>query len=191
MLMHTPGAVPGETDVSREGVVVVIDDDASVRAGLKELFESVGLNVKLYPSGSDFLEDGISDATSCLVLDVRLPETSGLKVQEELARAGLQVPLIFITEHGSIATAVQAMKAGAVDFLTKPISSHDLLDAVFTALEQDRTRRETGDPYPSPLLAGFREVHHATPVPPLRRFRVVGSWYTMAPKHSRPWSYSA
>ena len=143
MLKHTPGAAPGETDVSREGVVVVIDDDASVRAGLKELFESVGLKVKLYTSGSAFLEDRIPDATSCLVLDVRLPETSGLKVQEELARAGLQVPLIFITEHGSIATAVQAMKAGAVDFLTKPFRSQDLLDAVFTALEQDRTRRET------------------------------------------------
>ena len=141
MLMHTPGAVPGETDVSREGVVVVIDDDASVRAGLKELFESVGLNVKLYPSGSDFLEDGISDATSCLVLDVRLPTISGLKVQEELARAGLRVPLIFITGHGSIATAVRAMKAGAVDFLTKPVNEQDLLDATFAALARDRMRR--------------------------------------------------
>ena len=141
MLKHTPGAAPGETDVSREGVVVVIDDDASFRAGLKELFESVGLNVKLYPSGSDFLEAGISDATSCLVLDVRLPTISGLKVQEELARAGLQVPLIFITEHGSIATAVQAMKAGAVDLLTKPVNEPDLLDAVFAALARDQMRR--------------------------------------------------
>ena len=79
MLMHTPGAVPGKTDVTREGVVVVIDYDASVRAALKELFESVGLKVKLYASGSAFLEDRI---TSCLVLDVRLPETSGLNVQE-------------------------------------------------------------------------------------------------------------
>jgi FixJ family two-component response regulator len=141
MLMHTPGAVPGETDVTREGVVVVIDDDATVRAALKELLESVGLNVKLYPSGSAFLKDGISDATSCLVLDVRLPAISGLKVQEELARAGLQVPLIFITEHGSIAIAVQAMKAGAVDFLTKPVNEQDLLDAIFAALTRDRMRR--------------------------------------------------
>ena len=82
-----------------EGVVVVIDDDASVRAALKELLESVGLNVKLYPSGSAFLKDGISDATSCLVLAVRLPAISGLKIQEELTRAGLRVPLIFITRH--------------------------------------------------------------------------------------------
>ena len=143
MLKHTPGAAPGETDVSREGVVVVIDDDASVRASLKELFESVGLKVKLYTSGSAFLEDRIPDATSCLVLDVRLPETSGLNVQEKLARADVHVPIVFVTGHGDIPMAVRAMKAGAVDFLTKPIRSQDLLDAVFTALEQDRTRRET------------------------------------------------
>ena len=143
MLTHTPGAVPGETDVTREGVVVVIDDDASVRAGLKELFESVGLTVKLYASGSAFLEDRIPDATSCLVLDVRLPETSGLNVQEELARADVHLPIVFVTGHGDIPMAVRAMKAGAVDFLTKPIRSQDLLDAVFTGLEQDRTRRET------------------------------------------------
>ena len=141
--MHTPGAVPGETDVSREGVVVVIDDDASVRASLKELFESVGLKVKLYTSGSAFLEDRIPDATSCLVLEVRLPETSGLNVQEELARADVHVPIVFVTGHGDIPMAVRAIKAGAVDFLTKPFRSQDLLDAVFTALEQDRTRRET------------------------------------------------
>ena len=143
MLTHTPGAVPGKTDVTREGVVVVIDDDASVRAGLKELFESVGLKVKLYASGSAFLEDRIPDATSCLVLDVRLPETSGLNVQEELARADVHLPIVFVTGHGDIPMAVRAMKAGAVDFLTKPIRSQDLLDAVFTGLEQDRTRRET------------------------------------------------
>ena len=143
MLKHTPGAAPGETDVSREGVVVVIDDDASVRASLKELFESVGLKVKLYTSGSAFLEDRIPDATSCLVLEVRLPETSGLNVQEELARADVHVPIVFVTGHGDIPMAVRAIKAGAVDFLTKPFRSQDLLDAVFTALEQDRTRRET------------------------------------------------
>ena len=141
--MHTPGAVPGKTDVTREGVVVVIDDDASVRAALKELFESVGLKVQLYASWSAFLEDRIPDATSCLVLDVRLPETSGLNVQEELARADVHVPIVFVTGHGDIPMAVRAIKAGAVDFLTKPFRSQDLLDAVFTALEQDRTRRET------------------------------------------------
>ena len=121
--MHTPGA--GKTDVTGEGVVVVIDDDASVRAALKELFESVGLKVKLYASGSAFLEDRIPDAKSCLVLDLRLPEMSGLNVQEELARADVHLPIVFVTGHGDIPMAVRAMKAG-------------LLDAVFTALEQDR-----------------------------------------------------
>ena len=141
--MHTPGAVPGKTDLTKERVVVVIDDDASVRSALKELFESVGLKVKLYASGSAFLEDRIPDATSCLVLDVRLPETSGLNVQEELARADVHLPIVFVTGHGDIPMAVRAMKAGAVDFLIKPLRSQDLLDAIFTALEQDKTHRET------------------------------------------------
>jgi FixJ family two-component response regulator len=140
-----------------EGVVVVIDDDASVRAALKELLESVGLNVKLYPSGSAFLEDGISDATSCLVLAVRLPAISGLKIQEDLARAGLRVPLIFITGYGSIATAVRAMKAGAVDFLTKPVNEQDLLDAVFAALAKDRMRRRQEEAL-SALQERFRSL---------------------------------
>ena len=141
--MHTPGAVPGKPDLTKERVVVVIDDDASVRSALKELFESVGLKVKLYASGSAFLEDRIPDATSCLVLDVRLPETSGLNVQEELARADVHLPIVFVTGHGDIPMAVRAMKAGAVDFLIKPLRSQDLLDAIFTALEQDKTHRET------------------------------------------------
>ena len=98
----------------------MIDDNASCRSGLKDLFESVGLKVKLYESGSAFLEDRIPDATSCLVIDVRLPAKSGLKVQEELAEADVHVPIIFITGHGDIPMAVGAMKAGAVDFLTSP-----------------------------------------------------------------------
>jgi FixJ family two-component response regulator len=123
-------------------VVVVIDADASCRTALKELFESVGLEVKLYASGRAFLEDGIPDDTSCLVLDVRLPETSGFKVQEELARARIHPPIVFVTGHGDTEMAVRAMKAGAVDFLTKPFRSQDLLDAVFRALEQDRASRK-------------------------------------------------
>ena len=125
----------------REAVVVVIDDNASCRSGLKDLFESVGLKVKLYESGSAFLEAGIPDATSCLVIDVRLPAKSGLKVQEELVEADVHVPIVFITGDGDIPMAVGAMKAGAVDFLIKPLRSQDLLDAVFTALEQDGLRR--------------------------------------------------
>ena len=123
-------------------VVVVIEDDASARAALKDLFESVGLVVKLYASGSAFREDWLPDVTSCLVLDVRLPETSGLKIQEELSRAGVHVPIVFVSGHGDVAMAVRAMKAGAIDFLTKPFRSQDLLDAVFAALERDSARRK-------------------------------------------------
>ena len=128
--------------VTREAVVAVIDDDAAVQAALKDLFESVGLVVKLYTSGNAFLEDRFPDATSCLVLDVRLPETSGFKIQEELSRAGVYLPIVFVTGHADVATAVRAMKAGAVDFLTKPFRSQDLLDAVFAALERDSARRK-------------------------------------------------
>jgi len=131
-----------EQSATIEGLVVVIDDDPSCRAALKELFESVGLKVQLYASGRTFLEDSLPDTTSCVVLDIRLPETSGLKVQEELAKADIHVPIIFITGHGDIPMAVYAMKAGAVDFLTKPFRSEDLLDAAFSALEQDRTHRK-------------------------------------------------
>ncbi len=130
-----------EPRTKKDGIVVAIDDDGSCRAGLKELFESVGLEVNLYASVNAFLEDRIPDATTCLVLDVKLPETSGLEIQEQLARAGIHMPIVFLTGHGDIPMAVRAMKAGAVDFLTKPFRSQDLLDAVFTALEQDRARR--------------------------------------------------
>ena len=127
---------------SREAVVVVIDDDASVREALKELIESVGLEVRLYASAGAFLEAPIPDTTSCLVLDVRLPGMSGIKVQEKLSRAGVYVPIVFVTGHGDVAMAVRAMKAGAIDFLTKPFRSQDLLDAVFAALERDSARRK-------------------------------------------------
>jgi FixJ family two-component response regulator len=103
--------------------------------------ESVGLKVILFQSAADFLESTIPDTTCCMVLDVRMPAMSGLKLQEELARAEVQVPIVFITGHGNIAMAVRAMKAGAIDFLTKPFSDQDLLDAVFAALERDRARR--------------------------------------------------
>ena len=129
-------------NATKEAVVVVIDDDASVQEALAQLLESVGLKVKLYASGSAFLEDRIPETASCIVLDVRLPETSGFKVREELARVGVHVPIVFITGHGDVAMAVRAIKAGAVDFLTKPFRSQDLLDAVFEALERDKVRRE-------------------------------------------------
>ena len=138
ILSHAPSA---EGSRAEEQIVFVIDDNASCRSGLKELFESVGLEVKLYASGSAFLQDGIPESTSCLVLDVRLPQKNGLEVQEQLARAGVHTPIVFVTGYADTAMAVRAMKAGAVDFLTKPFRGQDLLDAVFTALEQDKARR--------------------------------------------------
>ena len=128
-------------NVTRESVVYVIDNDASVRAALKELFESVGLHVNLFESGNAF-ENRIPDTPSCLVLDVRLNGMSGLKFQEELVKAKVHVPIIFVTAHGDISMAVRAMKAGAVDFLPKPFRNQDLLDAVSTALAYDVARRE-------------------------------------------------
>ena len=124
-----------------DSAAVVIDDDDGVRAAVKGLLESVGLKVILYKSAGEFLESTVPDTPCCMVLDVRMPEMSGLQLQEELARADVQIPIVFITGHGDVATAVRAMKAGAVDFLTKPFNNQELLDAVFAALERDRTRR--------------------------------------------------
>ncbi len=127
--------------VTSDAVVVVIDDDDAVRGALKELLESVGLKIILFASAAEFLESTIPDTTCCMVLDVRMPKMSGLKLQEELSGAEVQIPIVFITGHGDIAMAVRAMKSGAVDFLTKPFSNQDLLDAVYAALERDRARR--------------------------------------------------
>jgi FixJ family two-component response regulator len=133
----------GVTKNSHSGsYVFVIDENASLRAALKELFESVGLQVEFFASGSAFLENRPPESTnSCLVLDVRLPGMSGLRFQEELTKAKIHVPIVFLTGHGDIPMAVRAIKAGAVDFLTKPFRNQDLLDAVSTALEQDRAHR--------------------------------------------------
>ena len=128
-------------DAHNEPHVFVIDDDASVRSALTELLGSVGLNVIPFKSPAEFLRYTIPDTSCCIVLDVRLPEMSGLKLQEELAKAGIQVPFVFLTAHGDIEMAVAAMKAGAVDFLVKPFCTQALLDAVFAALGRDRIRR--------------------------------------------------
>ena len=121
--------------------VFVIDDDASLRAALKELFESIGLQVELSVREKASSNARTTNSTCCLVLDMRLPGMSGLKCQEELAKAKISIPIIFLTGHGDIPMAVRAMKSGAVDFLTKPFRNQDLLDAVAAALEQDRARR--------------------------------------------------
>ncbi len=125
-----------------ESVVFVIDDDASVRASLKSLFESVGFRVQLYGSADEFLQSERPDVPCCLVLDVRLPGLSGLEFQSELAKMGTDLPIIFMTGHGDIPMTVRAMKAGAVEFLTKPCRDQELLDAVRLAIEGHRERRK-------------------------------------------------
>lgn len=123
-------------------LVFVVDDDRSVRSSLKFLISSVGLEVESFDSADTFLKRKLPDAPSCLVVDVRLPGLSGLDFQCELAARNIRIPIVFITGHGDIPMTVRAMKAGAVEFLTKPFRDQDLLDAVRVALERDRTRRE-------------------------------------------------
>ena len=135
-------------------VVFVVDDDASVREALRSLFGSVGLRVELFGSAREFLQSKLPDVPSCLVLDVRLPGLSGLDFQTELNKNGIHVPIIFITGHGDIPMSVRAMKAGAIEFLTKPFRDQDLLDAVQVGLERDRTRRAS-DQTTSDLQARF------------------------------------
>jgi FixJ family two-component response regulator len=135
-------------------VVFVIDDDASLRHSLSSLFRSIGLKVEVFDSAADFLKVGRPEVASCLVLDVRLPGLSGLDFQTELAKANIRIPIVFITGHGDIPMSVKAMKAGAVEFLTKPFREQDLLDAVRLGLERDRRRRE-GETIVSDLRARF------------------------------------
>ena len=125
-----------------KSVVFVIDDDASMRDSLESLLRSVDLTVELFGSTEDFLRTERPDVPCCLVLDVRLPGRSGLEFQNELARAGTDIPIIFLTGHGDIPMTVQAMKAGAVEFLTKPCRDQDLIDAVRLSLARDQERRD-------------------------------------------------
>jgi FixJ family two-component response regulator len=131
----------GETGAD-EPVVLVVDDDPSFRQALERLFRSVGLRAEVFGSASELLRSKLPDVASCMVLDVRLPGLSGLDFQAELVRQNIQIPIIFITGHGDIPMSVQAMKAGAIEFLTKPIREQDLLNAVGIAVERDRKRRE-------------------------------------------------
>jgi FixJ family two-component response regulator len=123
-------------------VVFVVDDDISVREALSAVLQSVGLAVQTFESALDFLQRRRADVPSCLVLDVRLPGMSGLDFQAELAKANVQIPIIFMTGHGDIPMSVRAMKQGATEFLTKPFRDQDMIDAVQVALERDRGRRE-------------------------------------------------
>ena len=122
-------------------IVFVVDDDLSVREGVESLLRSVGLQVETFRTAQDFSRHSRPDAPACVVLDVRLPGLSGLDLQRELMRAGAPIPIIFITGHGDVPMSVQAMKAGAVEFLTKPFREQELLDAIREAIGRDRVER--------------------------------------------------
>lgn len=134
-----PSANAGEGDP----IVLVVEDDELVRISIDGLLRSAGYQVVAYSSAGDFLDAKIPETVCCLVTDVRLPRVSGLALQDELARRGLPIPIIFMTGHGDIPMTVRAMKAGAVDFLSKPFRDQDMLDAVGVALEADRVRRKS------------------------------------------------
>jgi FixJ family two-component response regulator len=123
-------------------IIYIVDDDADVREGLQSLLQSVGLKSRAFSSTTSLLKNKLADQASCLILDVRLPGMSGLDFQAEVAKEQINVPIIFISGHADVPMSVKAMKAGAVEFLTKPVREQDLLDAVRVALDRDRTRRE-------------------------------------------------
>ncbi|MBR1173473.1 response regulator transcription factor [Bradyrhizobium sp. KB893862 SZCCT0404] len=123
-------------------IVLIVDDDPSMRRALTNLFQSVGLRVEAFSSAAEIMEAKPPAVPSCLVLDIRLPGSSGLDLQADLAKANIHTPIIFITGHGDIPMTVRAMKSGAVDFLTKPVRDQDMLDAVQAAIERDRKRRD-------------------------------------------------
>jgi FixJ family two-component response regulator len=143
---------PAPTEAALSPTVFVVDDDEEMRLALGNLFRSVGHEVRLFSSTMEFLQAVTGDAPGCLVLDVRLPGMSGLEFQAKLTQANAHIPIIFMTGHGDIPMSVRAMKAGAVDFLTKPFRDQDMLDAVAHAIEADRGRREQ-----SQAAAGVRE----------------------------------
>jgi RNA polymerase sigma factor (sigma-70 family) len=125
-----------------ESIVFVVDDDPSVRSAIKRLIGTVGLQVQLFGSAQEFLASKLPNVPSCLVLDIRMPGISGLALQRQLAETNVQIPIIFITSHRDVPMTVRAMKAGAVEFLTKPFHDQDLLDAIHLAIEKDRARRQ-------------------------------------------------
>ena len=142
---------------SDTSVVYVIDDDASLRDALSTLFRSVGLEVELFASAAEFQGSQLRKVPSCIVLDIRLPGISGLDFQGQLGKSGINIPVIFVTGHADIPMSVRAMKAGAVDFLTKPFRDQDMLEAVFAALARDRERREE-EPYNDAISALYQTL---------------------------------
>lgn len=136
---------PPPSPVEAAPVVFVVDDDEELRLALDNLFRSVGLQARLFGSAAEFLKAGAVHAPGCLVLDIRLPGVSGLEFQAQLTRTGNELPIVFMTGHGDVPMSVRAMKAGAVDFLTKPFRDQDMLDAVSSAIEADRKRRAAAE----------------------------------------------
>jgi len=139
--IHYPGGIMSRPYDSREPIVFVVDDDASICEGICNLLESVGLRAKTFGSTQEFLDNWNEDMPGCLVLDVRLPGITGIEFQEELARSGINIPIIFMTAHGDIPMVRKVMKAGAIEFLTKPFQREELLHGIGQALETDRARR--------------------------------------------------
>jgi FixJ family two-component response regulator len=151
---------PSEMDGSanqEEPVVLVVDDDSSLRGAVSSLLRSTGLRVETFGSVAEFLEASLPPAAGCLILDIRLPGKSGLDLQAELVREDIRIPIIFISGYGDVPMTVRAMKAGAIDFLTKPFRDKDLLDAVAVALDRDRARRD-GEQKLSSLQARFQSL---------------------------------
>lgn len=128
--------------LTKNSIVFVVDDDISVRKSLGNLIRSAGFQVETFPSAQEFLASAPANLPSCLVLDVRMPRISGLELQKRLAEIKIDIPIIFITAHADVATSVRAMKAGAIEFLTKPFRDEDLLDAIHQAIERDRLARQ-------------------------------------------------
>jgi FixJ family two-component response regulator len=125
-----------------EQIVFIVDDDESMRVALTYLFQSMNLRVEVFSTATAFLESKLPSITSCLVLDIRLPGVNGLEFHDVLAKAGIHIPIVFMTGHGDIPMSVKAMRAGAIDFLPKPFRDQDMLDAVMRAFDQDRKRRD-------------------------------------------------
>jgi len=142
LLLYAAERNSGLSMTSLLGTVFIVEDDAGVRTAMHRLLKSVGLNAEVFAAPHEFLARKLPDAPSCLILDVRLPEISGLEVQRKLIEAGVDIPIVFVTGHGDIPMTVRAMKSGAVEFLTKPFRDQDLLDAIQQALERDRKARQ-------------------------------------------------
>lgn len=126
---------------SSDATVFIVDDDPLILDALKQLIKSVGLGTQTFSSAEEFLEQDLPETPSCLILDIRMPRLSGFDLQDELAKRGLTIPIIFVTGHGSVPLSVRAMKGGAVDFIQKPFEDQDLLDAIHHAIEKDRQTR--------------------------------------------------